>query len=125
MQYRLRQKRNPQQPDAPQKYYAVRVKSGNITQHHIEEKIVDLSSLSAGDVANSMKSLLTTIPEYLLDGKSVVLDDLGTFRLSFSSAGVDNPKDFNAKKMITRTRVIFTPSKKLRKKLEDVEYTRV
>jgi len=56
-------------------------------------------------------------------GRSVNIDGLGTFRLSFSSKGVDKPEDFNAN-MISGLKVIFTPRTELRDKIKSVKYTK-
>lgn len=56
------------------------------------------------------------ISKLLLDGFSVAFDELGTFRVSFSSEGVEHAEDFKAD-MINNVKVIFTPSVVLQKKI--------
>lgn len=124
MKYKLIQRKNPQLPDAPPKWYAVPVNDGRISQDAISSEIVDLSSLSRGDVGNAINSMIDIIPKYLLMSKSVNLGDLGTFRLSFSSEGVDSPEQFSADK-ISKVRVIFTPSTSLLQALARVRFEKV
>jgi len=121
MKYRAIQRRNPLQPDAPRKWYATPVNAGTVTQREISNDIVESSSLTRGDVSHAIDSLLTAIPRYLALGKSVQLGGLGTFRLSFSSKGVDMPQDLNAN-MISGVRVIYTPSTELRGKIRQVRF---
>ena len=121
MKYKLLQRRNPQQPDAPQKWYATPVNAGKTSQRDISNDIVALSSLTRGDVSNVIDNLIDTVPKYLLMGKSVNLGDLGTFRLSFSSKGVDDPKEFNTN-MISGAKIIFTPSSELRDAIKKVKF---
>jgi predicted histone-like DNA-binding protein len=121
MKYKLLQRKNPQQPQEPGKYYAMPVNDGRVSQKAIATEIAGLSSLARGDVSNVIDSLIDTIPKYLLMGKSVNLGDLGTLRLSFSSAGAATPEDFRAG-MISGVRVIFTPSTSLKKALEEVRF---
>jgi len=121
MKYKLLQRRNPQQPDAPQKWYATPVNAGKTSQRDISNDIVALSSLTRGDVSNVIDNLIDTVPKYLLMGKSVSLGDLGTFRLSFSSKGVDDPKEFNTN-MISGAKIIFTPSSELRDAIKKVKF---
>ena len=121
MKYKLIQRRNLQQPDAPQKWYASPVNAGKTSQKEISNDIVALSSLSRGDVSNVIDNLLDTVPKYLLMGKSVSLGDLGTFRLSFSSKGVDAPEAFNTS-MISGVKIIFTPSSELRDAIKKVKF---
>jgi predicted histone-like DNA-binding protein len=121
MKYKLVERKNPQQPQAAGKYYAAPVNDGKISQKEIAAEIVELSSLSRGDVSNVIENLLDTIPKYLLMGKSVSLGDLGTFRLSFSSEGVANQSDFNVNQ-ISGLKVIFTPSSALRTAIGTVKF---
>jgi predicted histone-like DNA-binding protein len=97
------------------------VNDGKVSQKDISAEIVGLSSLSRGDVNNVIDSVIDTVPKYLLMGKSVNLGELGTFRLSFSSEGVETPEAFNVGK-ISGVRVLFTPSSSLRKSLSDITF---
>ena len=120
MKYKLIQRVNLQDC-SKSKYYAQPVNDGKVSQKSIAADIVDLSSLARGDVSNVIESLLDTIPRYLIMGKSVNLGDFGTLRLSFSSKGVDNPKDFNTN-MISGVKVIFTPSVEFKTALKKVRF---
>ena len=122
MKYKMIQRANPQNRSI-QKWYAAPVNDGKITQRAIAADIVELSSLSRGDVSNVIESLIGTVPKYLLMGKSVNLGDLGTLRLSFTSQGVDDVSTFNAS-MISNVRVIFTPSVEFKASLEKVTFER-
>ena len=117
MKYRAIQRRNPTDPTAPKKWYVTSVKTGTVTQRSISNDIVESSSLTHGDVSHAIESLLNAIPRYLLLGNSVKLGVLGTFRLSVSSPGVDAPEDVNAN-IISRVKVIYTPSPELRKQIQ-------
>jgi predicted histone-like DNA-binding protein len=121
MKYKLVRRNNPQDRESPGKWYAAPVNDGKVVQKDIAVDIVDLSSLARGDVGNVINSLIDTIPKYLLMGKSVNLGELGTFRISFSSEGVEEPKDFTADK-ISSVHVLFTPGTELRKKLGSIRF---
>ena len=121
MKYKLIQRKNPQNKTAAGKWYASPVNDGKVSQKGISEDIVAASSLARGDVSNVINSLIDTIPKYLLMGKSVNLGDIGTFRLSFSSAGVDNPDDFNTN-LISGVKIVFTPSTEFKAKIEHVSF---
>jgi predicted histone-like DNA-binding protein len=124
MKYKMTQRKNPQKKDDPGKWYAAPVNEGKVSQKDVASDIVTLSSLARGDVANVINSLIDTIPKYLLMGKSVNLGDIGTFRLSFSSKGVENPATFNTN-MISNVKVIFTPSTELKAKFTKVSFEKV
>ncbi|MDR2816099.1 MAG: HU family DNA-binding protein, partial [Proteiniphilum sp.] len=121
MRYKLRERKNPQKPQAAAKLYAIPENAGKISQKEIAADIVGLSSLARGDVANVMDSLLDTVPKYLLMGKSVSLGELGTLRISFTSEGVDAAADFKTS-MISGVKVLFTPSVELRKAIESIRF---
>jgi len=122
MKYKMIQRANPQDR-SKQKWYAAPVNEGKITQKAIAADIVELSSLSRGDVSNVIESLISTVPKYLLMGKSVNLGDWGTLRLSFKSEGVDDAAKFNAN-MISNVRVVFTPSVEFKAALERISFER-
>jgi len=121
MKYKLVERKNPQTPQAAGKLYASPVNDGTVSQKAISEDIVALSSLSRGDVSNTIDNLLDTVPKYLLMGKSVNLGGLGTFRLSFSSKGVATPEAFNTS-LIKGVKVLFTPSSELKSALGKISF---
>jgi predicted histone-like DNA-binding protein len=123
MKYRLVRRKNPQDREKPGKLYATPIYDGKVMQQEISADIVNLSSLARGDVGNVITCLIDTVPKYLVMGKSVNLGELGSFRVSFSSDGVEDPKDFIVDK-ISGIRVVFIPSAELRKKLDDIRFER-
>jgi len=72
------------------------------------------SSLSVGEMENSLDIFGCTALQQLLQGHSVEIPDIGTLRISFSSKGVSQPEDFRAQSMITNPRIIFTPKPEVR-----------
>jgi predicted histone-like DNA-binding protein len=120
MKYKLIWRANPQNR-TQQKLYAVPVNNGTVNKADLTKEIVTVSSLSKGDVSNAIECVIDVIPKYLLMGKSVNLGELGTFRLSFSSEGVEEKSDFNVGK-INGVKVIFTPSTELKKQLHDIHF---
>ena len=120
MDYKMKQRSNPLDPDAPMLWFATPVISGQVSQKDISEEIVELSALSRGDVSSAVDNLLLTVSKYMLMGKSVNQGCLGTFRISFTSDGVEVPKNFR-RSMLKRVKAVFIPSPELRKKLKDVK----
>ncbi|MBS2100452.1 HU family DNA-binding protein [Carboxylicivirga linearis] len=121
LKYKLIERGNPRDPAAAKKVYASPVLSGKKGLKAISVDIVEKSSLTRGDVNNTLDNLVDQIPKYLLDGNSVSLGDLGTLRMSFSSERVDSATDFNAS-MIKNIKIIFTLGKDLKKKLADASF---
>lgn len=108
MKYRLVQKRNPQDPEGPKKWYANAVNVGKMDMKDFAREIAGRSSLTWGDIENVLNNFVEELPTFLKLGISLKLGEFGTLRLSISSEGVDNPKDFDTS-MIKKVRVIFTP----------------
>lgn len=118
MKYKMTQRANPQ--DRTQiKWYAAPVNEGRVTQREIAADIVELSSLSRGDISNVIESLITIVPRYLMLGRSVNLGDLGTLRISFGSEGVDEKEQF-VPSMIKGVKVVFTPSVQLKEAIQKI-----
>lgn len=61
-----------------------------------------------------MEYLASYIPQQLLQGHTVKVPGLGTFRIAFKSMGVSDLADFNVSAMIKEPRILFTPEKGLR-----------
>jgi predicted histone-like DNA-binding protein len=122
MKYKLIERKNPQDRSQA-KWYATPVNDGRVTENDLKSEIVELSSLSKGDVSNVIESLMDVMPKYLLMGKSINLGQLGTLRISFSSEGVQNPTDFNVSK-IKGIHIVFTPSVDLRRSIEGISFER-
>jgi predicted histone-like DNA-binding protein len=123
MKYKLTQRANPQNR-TQSKWYATPVSEGKITKAELSKEIVAVSSLSRGDVSNTIESLIDVFPKYLLMPKSISLGDFGTLRISFSSEGVENPEDFNTN-MISNVKIIFTPSVELKQQIANIRFERV
>ena len=117
MKYKLIEKINPNDLESAKKWYAIPVNSGLVTLEEMAKLIALRSSLTPGDVYNVIYNLFDAIPDYLGDGRSVSLGELGKVRASFSSKGVDDPKNFTSR-LITKKRIIFTPSVAIKQQVE-------
>ena len=113
MKYKVIEKGNPLNPNAPKKQYASPVNAGKFTLKEFAKQIADRSSLSRGDVENVLSNFLEELPTFLKLGMSVKLGDFGTMRLSLQSEGVDLGQKYDASK-IKGVKIIFTPSTELK-----------
>lgn len=109
MNYSLVLRRNPAKKDEPKKYYASAQTTGAFTFQQLSERIADRSTASIADVSLVIKNLLKVMTDELQNGNTVLVDDIGTFRLGFSSKGVAKISDFSTD-MIKRVHVVFYPS---------------
>lgn len=121
MKYKLIERVNPTDRTLPKKWYATPVNAGKITEKSIAKEIASRSSLTAGDVMNVLQNFLDLLPNHLIDGKSIKLGDFGTFRISFSSEGVDAESEFKVDKIKGR-KVLFTPSPDFKQGLSNITF---
>lgn len=121
MKYKLTQRSNPMNAEATKKWYASPVLSGKLTQKSLSDEIAGRSSLTKGDISNVIMNMIDEFPRQLIEGKSVKLDGFGSFRISFSSDGVENKEDFNTS-LIKNAKILFTPSSELKKALSDLSF---
>lgn len=70
--------------------------------------IAEHSGHKRGQVKGVLSDMCSCLVEQLLEGKKIVLDDLGNFWLSLSSEGAESCEAFTAKN-ITGVRILFTP----------------
>ena len=121
--YKLDQRVNPRSPADTRKYYAFPKASGTIELRELAKRISRESTVSMMDTVAVLEGLLQVIPDMLLDGNIVKLGDFGTFRLSLSSEGVENPAEFTVSK-IRRTNLIFRAGKVFQDRLKNVKFSR-
>lgn len=119
MFYRLVQKANPLDQQHKQRY-ATSVNAGKIDTRMIAKTLSQKSSLTTGDVMNVLENLMEEIPRWLGQGYSVSLWELGTFRLSLSSQGVKEQKEFNTRTI--KKKVVFLPSKSFKSELKTIPF---
>ena len=84
----------------------------------VTKYLVDLSSLSEGEVASVLVLLQKYIIDVLASGRSVRLGDLGSFRPTISSSGVEAGEEFVPESLIKKVNVRFTQSGKMLQMLD-------
>jgi predicted histone-like DNA-binding protein len=92
--YVLRKKPNPNDLNAPQKYYAYPLLSGTYDMKKIAQKMSDMSSMSKADAYAFMILLRDLTTELLADGYAVEIDEFLSLRPTLSSEGARIPKEF-------------------------------
>ena len=108
IKYSLSQRRNPQDPEGPQKFYAAAQATGEVDIDSLAEEIAYATSLTDGDVINAIRALVKRIIYHVAEGRIVRVESLGDFRPSISSEGVDAEEDFNDSK-IRKVKILFRP----------------
>lgn len=68
-------------------FYPRVLRAGNVSTSQIAKEIAAYSSLSPGDVKNTLDNLVTVVSQHLQSSESVTIDGFGTFRLVMKSGG--------------------------------------
>lgn len=103
------ERRNPQLPDDPKKFYPIVKSTGTIDVKTISEELSDASTLNSVDIRAVLFGLEKSLLKYLQDGYIVKFGDLGTFRPSVGGVGADTADELTASS-VTKKRIVFTPS---------------
>lgn len=120
MKFKLIEKSNPLKREDAKKWYASPVYADKVTQKQLAKQLADLSSLSAGDVANVIQNLVEEFPKILMRGGIIQLGDFGTFRVTLSSKGAVEKGKFSTDTIVPK--ISFLPGVELKRSLEGMKY---
>lgn len=124
--YKLIKRAKPGVANDPNpKYYAVAVTTGEDDFKSMTRAVADRCTVTGSDSKAVLDAFMTVMLQRLANGQIVRLNDLGSFRVSISSKGVEDEKKFNAATQITKARIIFTPCKELKDMCKSLNYQKV
>ncbi|BDD11343.1 DNA-binding protein [Fulvitalea axinellae] len=123
VEFKSVERRNPQQNDAPPKYYAQIVQKERVKIKEMAADIADISTVSEVDIAAVLSALVKMVPKYLAKGRPVKLGDLGTFSLSLKAEGVDTEDKVTAH-TISGNKVNFRAGQEVRNQLKLATYAK-
>ncbi len=124
VKYSIAAMKNPQNPEAPKKYYAKAQVRDTVDLNRIADEIAYATSLTDGDVLNVLRGLIKKIQEHLSDGDIVSLGEFGTFQYQLCSWGAVTEKEF-VPANIRKVRLQFRSGKLLRKGLNGLTFEKV
>ena len=90
-------------------YYGRCVPTGVVHLKQISKKISNMCTVTHPDILAVLAALVIQMKDYLQDGKKVVLDDFGSFRVAMRSRPAKTPKEFTDKNVI-ELRILFHPT---------------
>lgn len=91
-------------------YHPRAVYTGNVDTAQIAREVAAYSSLTTGDVKNTIDNLVTVMTTHLQASESVTLEGLGTFRLVMRSRGMGVATAAEVTPTQAALRVHFTPA---------------
>jgi predicted histone-like DNA-binding protein len=123
--YVLTQKGNPENPDAPKKFYAQAKASGELTFKKLSKEIAESSTtVSDTDVLAVLNDLTKILKRHLDNGEIVRFGDFGTFQISVSGEGAETEEKYHPS-MIKSKKVVFRPGVDLKEMLNNVKFTKI
>lgn len=84
--------------------------TGTVSLDTLSVEVAELSSLSPGDVKNTIDNLITVMTRHLQSSESVSLDGLGTFALAMKSTGNGSETAEEVNAQSCRVRTHFRPA---------------
>ena len=106
------------------KQYPCAVSKGEADLDSLADVVSSRSSMSRADCYGVIIGLTEAIGEALADGKIVRIDALGTFQITIQGTAADSPEELG-KSTIKGTKIIYRPSKKMKKRLENINFKRL
>ena len=117
------QRVNPQDVDAPQKFYAKAVGNGKTDLKRLAKMIAMQCTVNRADCLAVLAALEGNIILELQDGKIVQLGDLGTFQLGVKSTG-SVIQDEVGSNSVVKARLNFRPGEELKKMMNNLSYSK-
>ena len=124
IKYSIAEKHNPQNPQAPKKYYAVTKSAGEVSLKQLSKDISARSTVNSSDTLAVLDSLVQQLVKELEEGRIVRLGDFGSFQISISSEGAESADKFNST-LIKKGKILFRPGVDLKNMLATLHYTKV
>ncbi|MDR1274649.1 MAG: HU family DNA-binding protein [Odoribacteraceae bacterium] len=112
---------NPSDLTLPQKWYLVLRSMGLLKEKEVAKLLADETTLNPKEAEFAIGQLFKVVIAALLDGKTVQLGDLGSFRLTAHCEGADTKAEVTAAR-VKKLTVRFTESEALKSALGKAQF---
>ena len=119
--YKKVEKGNPNNKTAPKKWYISLNSLGMKKENEVAVLAADGTTLDPKEAQLAYSRFGIVLMRMLLDGHTVEIENLGTFRLTASSEGVDRKEDLSPKQ-IKKVNLRFIPCKATKDVLERASF---
>jgi len=123
--YEIKERKNPQNPTVPGKFYPSVVRVNTISTRQLAKEISQASTMSYADVLGVFAAASEVIANHLLNSDAIRLNDLGIISSSLRGNGAETAESFNAKKNIDGVKIQFLAASSLKEAVKEAEYQRV
>jgi predicted histone-like DNA-binding protein len=107
---------NPANPLAPKLWYPILKSIGLVKEREVAKLLSDETTLNPKEAEMTLYQLLKVVVRLLLDGHTVQLGELGSFRLTSRSEGSETEEEVNPGK-IKNVHINFIASETLREQI--------
>jgi predicted histone-like DNA-binding protein len=121
--YKVIQRINPRNPQAPKKFYAQAVRGKKLNIKQISKKISEKTLVNHVDVQAVVLALVDVTMAELQESNAVQLGDLGTLSVSLSSEGAETEAKFTPS-MIKKSRINYRPGSELTGTVKAMKYVK-
>ena len=90
------------------KWFGRAMSMGTVNTRTLAEEISHSTTVTRSDVAAVLIELFNAMSRHLLNSQTVVLDEIGSFRVAFKSVPADTEKDFTANN-IKSYHIVYRP----------------
>lgn len=115
--YKLLKRKNPQDRQAPSKWYAVPKTGGPMDEDVMSQMATADTTMADFELEGAAKLISKWIYNQFMNGKRAKVEGLGTFRITFGSEGVDDILDFHTG-LIRNIKISFIPDSNLRARVK-------
>lgn len=122
--YSVNPRRNPRDKEAAPKYYATAQKVSTITLDELGDNISHATTATRADVLAVLTAVIDEMMKELQKGNSIILGDVGTFRMTINSKGAETAEDFDVS-LIKKASVRYYPSKRVKNIYDSLTFHKV
>lgn len=114
-------RKNPQDKNAPVKYYPIQKTIRMVDETTVAEAIADETTLNPVEALMAIRQLRKILVRELLNSNSVKLGNWGSFGITLSTTGSETPEQVKANNVKT-VNVRFTPGVELKEAMQKAQF---
>ena len=115
--YRITKRRNTMRQETESKYIMQAISGPEVDLKRLSWEISNMSTHTAADVYGVLLILVKQMKFHLEDGHTVVMDDMGRFKIGFQCTPAESP-ELLTKKNIRKFTINYLPSVPMRRWLK-------
>lgn len=106
------------------KYYPCAINQGEVDLDSLSDIVASQSTISKADCYGVIIALTKVIGESLSNGRIVRIDSLGSFQITLQGLPADTPDELG-KANIKEAKIVYKPSRNMKKNLSQLTYKRI